>query len=119
MILKKGVGDVPAVQDFEPESHAKPAHRGGHSQVGKAPLCACDSGSKDCTDGASPTPFFRIRNLNNKDRLIRAIFSLVLFIAAYLTGSFIALIFALFTLYEAVASWCIIYYLLGKSSCIK
>ncbi len=59
------------------------------------------------------------KNIGPKDRLIRAIFSFLLFIAAYVTESYIILAIALFVAYEALASWCIIYTLLGKSSLKK
>ncbi|MCE5294902.1 MAG: DUF2892 domain-containing protein [Chlamydiales bacterium] len=57
------------------------------------------------------------KNISNKDRLLRAIFSFILFVGAYLTGSYIMLALALFCLYEAIYSWCVVYALLGKNSC--
>lgn len=57
------------------------------------------------------------KNIGTKDRLLRAIVAIILFIIAYWQASSIAFIFALFTLYEAVASWCLFYHLIGKNSC--
>ncbi|MBS0634065.1 MAG: DUF2892 domain-containing protein [Verrucomicrobia bacterium] len=59
------------------------------------------------------------KNIGKKDRLIRAILSFLLFIAAWYTGSFIVLLIALFVLYEVLSSWCLVYYLIGKSTCNK
>ncbi|MBS0636721.1 MAG: DUF2892 domain-containing protein, partial [Verrucomicrobia bacterium] len=53
------------------------------------------------------------KNIGKKDRLIRAILSFLLFIAAWYTGSFIVLLIALFVLYEVLSSWCLVYYLIG------
>lgn len=57
------------------------------------------------------------KNIGTVDRLIRLIIALLLLGYAYWKMSWIALIFGLFTLGEAVFSWCILYQLLGKSSC--
>ena len=59
--LKKVVGNVLAVQGFELKLLAGPALVGEHSQVGKAPTSASDSGSKNCADRAFPTAFFRLK----------------------------------------------------------
>lgn len=58
-----------------------------------------------------------MKNIGRVDRLIRALLSLVLFIMAYWLSSVIALLLGLFTLYEALFSWCLMYQLLGKNSC--
>ena len=57
------------------------------------------------------------KNIGTKDRLIRFAISLLLFALAYWQSSWIALAFALFTLFESLFSWCIYYQLIGKSSC--
>ena len=57
------------------------------------------------------------RNIGKKDRLLRFGIALALFAFAWWYASWIALLFALFTLYEAAASWCIIYQIIGKNSC--
>jgi hypothetical protein len=57
------------------------------------------------------------KNIGSKDRLIRAIFSFLLFVAAYFTHSWLLLGAAVFTAYEALASWCVVYALIGKTSC--
>lgn len=57
------------------------------------------------------------KNLGTFDRIVRLIFGLLLLLYAWWQVSWIALIFALFTFYEAFASWCIIYQLLGINRC--
>jgi hypothetical protein len=57
------------------------------------------------------------RNIGLPDRLIRLGIAIVLFFFAYWKMSWILLIFALFTLFEALKGWCILYQLLGKNSC--
>lgn len=57
------------------------------------------------------------KNIGTKDRLIRLGISLILFALAYWKDSWILLFFALFTLFEALMSWCVLYQILGKSSC--
>ncbi len=57
------------------------------------------------------------KNIGTKDRLIRLSIAIFLFIFAWWQSSWIALLFALFTLYEALASWCVFYQLIGKNSC--
>jgi hypothetical protein len=51
------------------------------------------------------------------DRLLRLGIAVLLFFLAYWKSSWIILIFALFTLFEALKGWCILYQLLGKNSC--
>ncbi|MBM3193226.1 MAG: DUF2892 domain-containing protein [Chlamydiae bacterium] len=61
---------------------------------------------------------FRIKsNIGKKDRIIRFSIAMILFAYAAFQKSFIALGAAIFTLYEALAGWCILYQILGKSSC--
>lgn len=57
------------------------------------------------------------KNIGTADRLIRLGIGLFLLGIAWWAGSWIILAAALFTLFEALASWCIVYQLLGKSSC--
>lgn len=57
------------------------------------------------------------KNIGTADRLIRLSLGIAFFAYAYWQSSWIALIFALFTFYEALAGWCLLYQLLGKSSC--
>jgi len=57
------------------------------------------------------------KNIGGKDRIIRFLISVILFVLALHFQSWILLLFAIFTLYEAAASWCALYWLLGKDSC--
>lgn len=57
------------------------------------------------------------KNLDLSGRLLRLGLSIVLFILAYSSHSFLLLLAAMFTLYEAIASWCIVYQLLGINHC--
>lgn len=57
------------------------------------------------------------KNIGSSDRILRFALSLILFALAFWQASIILLLFALFTLYEALASWCVLYWILGKSSC--
>lgn len=59
------------------------------------------------------------KNIGTADRLIRFSIGLLLLAYAWWAGSWIALAFALFTFYEAAASWCAFYQLIGKNSCPK
>lgn len=56
-------------------------------------------------------------NIGNADRALRlGLGTLLLALAAYFKSLFILLI-ALFTLYQAVVGWCVLYQLMGKNSC--
>lgn len=57
------------------------------------------------------------KNLNTTGRVIRLSIGLLLLIYAYWQSSWIALVFSVFTLFEAYMSWCVIYHILGKTSC--
>lgn len=57
------------------------------------------------------------KNLDIQGRIIRLILAVLLFIIAWWQSSWIALGFGLFTLYEAFASWCILFQLLGINHC--
>lgn len=61
---------------------------------------------------------FRIKsNIGKKDRIIRLVIAIALFAYAAFQKSYLALGAAIFTVYEALAGWCILYQILGKSSC--
>lgn len=57
------------------------------------------------------------KNIGIRDRLIRLLIAVILFSLAYWWGSWIIFIGGCFTVYEALAGWCIVYQLLGKNSC--
>lgn len=57
------------------------------------------------------------KNIGMSDRLVRFIIGVFLLGLAYWAKSWIIFILALFSLFEALMSWCILYQLLGKNSC--
>lgn len=61
------------------------------------------------------------KNLGAADRLARLILAVILGIAAFLSDSamlrIILGLLSLFILYEALASWCILYFLIGRNTC--
>ena len=57
------------------------------------------------------------KNIGRFDRLLRLGIAVILFVLADWKESWLLLVLALFTLYEACASWCVLYQILGKSSC--
>lgn len=57
------------------------------------------------------------KNLGKPDRLLRLAIAIAILIYAYWKGSWIALAASAFVFFEAYMSWCILYQLLGKSSC--
>jgi len=57
------------------------------------------------------------KNIGTADRIFRAIVFIVLFGLAWWWHSWIIAVFGLFAAYEALASWCVLYQLLGKNSC--
>lgn len=57
------------------------------------------------------------KNIDTQGRILRAALGVGLLLYAFFAHSWLALGFALFTFYEALASWCIVYQLLGKNSC--
>jgi len=59
------------------------------------------------------------KNIGTRDRLIRLFLSGVFFVFALWFSSLLALALGIFTLFEALAGWCILYQLLGKSSCTR
>ena len=57
------------------------------------------------------------KNIGTTDRIIRASIGIALLALAWWQHSWIALAAALFTFYEAFASWCVLYAIMGKNSC--
>lgn len=57
------------------------------------------------------------KNIGTLDRLLRLALAIVVLVLAYLKMSWVLLVVGLFVLFEAAFSWCILYQLLGKSSC--
>jgi hypothetical protein len=57
------------------------------------------------------------KNIGTLDRLIRLSIAVILFIFAFWQKSWIAGLAGLFTLYEALASWCLLYQIIGKNTC--
>ncbi len=57
------------------------------------------------------------KNIGTTDRLIRLAIAIALFLFAYWKGSWILFAIGLFVLFEAVMSWCVLYQILGKTSC--
>jgi hypothetical protein len=57
------------------------------------------------------------KNIGKPDRILRLIVGLILLALAYWNMSWILLLAGIFTLFEALMSWCILYQILGKNSC--
>ena len=57
------------------------------------------------------------KNIGTKDRVFRLGLSILLLSYAAWQWSLIALLCGLFTLFEALSSWCVLYQILGKTSC--
>lgn len=57
------------------------------------------------------------KNIDTSGRWLRLGIGITLLIFAWWEKSWIALALALFTFYEAFASWCLLYQILGKNSC--
>lgn len=57
------------------------------------------------------------KNINTWGRWFRGAIGILLLAYAYWKMSWIALIFGVFTIFEACMSWCVLYHILGKSSC--
>ncbi|MBS0625688.1 MAG: DUF2892 domain-containing protein [Verrucomicrobia bacterium] len=58
-----------------------------------------------------------MKNIGKRDRLIRLGIAVALLAYAYWRGSWLALAASAFVFFEAAASWCIFYQLIGKNSC--
>ena len=57
------------------------------------------------------------KNIGKPDRILRLIVGILLLGWAYWQMSWILLVIGIFTLFEALMSWCILYQILGKNSC--
>ena len=57
------------------------------------------------------------KNLGRTDQIVRGVISALLLVYAYWNMSWIALIFGVFVMVESLTSWCVLYQILGKSSC--
>jgi len=61
------------------------------------------------------------KNIGTVDRLLRLGFGIVCLLLAYRVGggwlSWLLVATGIFCFYEAAASWCVIYQILGKNSC--
>lgn len=57
------------------------------------------------------------KNIGTNDRLLRLAIAILLLIFSWLLPSVILFALSLFVFYEAFASWCVLYQLLGKNSC--
>jgi uncharacterized membrane protein HdeD (DUF308 family) len=57
------------------------------------------------------------KNINTTGRLVRAFLGILVLFYAYWQKSWIALIIGLFVLFESIMSWCVVYQILGKTSC--
>ena len=57
------------------------------------------------------------KNIGTTDRLIRLIIGSFLLVLSLVSQSPILAIIGIFTLYEAVSSWCIFYQLIGRDTC--
>jgi len=57
------------------------------------------------------------KNLSQVGRALRGIIAALLFLYAYQEKSWVALAFSIFTFYEALASWCVLYQIFGWNSC--
>ena len=57
------------------------------------------------------------KNIGKLDRLLRLTMAFVLFGLAFWLKSWILTALGLFTLYEALAGWCVLYQITGKNTC--
>ncbi|KAF3361859.1 Uncharacterized protein PHSC3_001626 [Chlamydiales bacterium STE3] len=57
------------------------------------------------------------KNLSRNGRILRLAIASILLTYAIWQSSWIALIFALFTLFETFMSWCVLYQILGINEC--
>lgn len=57
------------------------------------------------------------KNIGTTDRIIRFVIACLLFVYAIWQGSWLAAAVGVFVLYEALASWCAFYQLIGRNSC--
>jgi hypothetical protein len=57
------------------------------------------------------------KNIGLTDRVLRGMIAVLLLALAWTTGSWIVFFISLFVFFETFASWCVLYQILGKSSC--
>jgi len=57
------------------------------------------------------------KNIGTPDRVLRFVIAIVLLGLAIWYESWLLGVASIFTFYEALAGWCILYQILGKSSC--
>ncbi|MEI8103846.1 MAG: DUF2892 domain-containing protein [Candidatus Moraniibacteriota bacterium] len=57
------------------------------------------------------------KNIGTMDRVIRLVLAVVLFGLAWKFSNWVLLLAGVFCLYEALASWCALYALIGRNSC--
>ncbi len=57
------------------------------------------------------------KNIGTADRVFRFLIALLLLALAYWKSSWILFASSLFVFFESFMSWCILYQILGKSSC--
>lgn len=57
------------------------------------------------------------KNLDARGRIVRLVLACVLLAYAWTFSSWIALLLALFTFYEVLKGWCILYQILGINRC--
>jgi hypothetical protein len=57
------------------------------------------------------------KNMGTADRLFRLAIGLLLLSLGIWQGSWVLAVAALFCFYEAAASWCVLYQILGKNTC--
>lgn len=57
------------------------------------------------------------KNIDTWGRWLRLTMGILLLGIAYCKMSWIILAFAVFVIFEALMSWCVVYHILGKTSC--
>jgi len=57
------------------------------------------------------------KNIGSGDRIFRFIIAILLFAYSFWQESLFATLLGFFVLYEALASWCAFYQLIGKNTC--
>jgi hypothetical protein len=57
------------------------------------------------------------KNMGMPDRIVRFVLACMLLLYAWWQSSWIALGVSLFVFYEALASWCVLYQLIGRNTC--
>ncbi len=57
------------------------------------------------------------KNIGTPGRLLRLAIAIALLGLAYWRGSWVLLIVSAFVFFEAFASWCLFYQIIGKNSC--